>query len=232
MKPKDNRLAKQYASAMRRYLAPGKSKDLRPALRLGRAAVAIGLETLDLARIHEETLSLLGFANGPQAIVKRGERFFTEAITPIIESHRASRERILQLKNHSEMLRKRTMELTSVNRDLRQGIIRRKNVEAALKKTGEHYAHLLKESLRLQEGLRRLTRQVLFAQEDERKKISSELQNQIAQTLLGINVRLYSLKQEARFDLTDFQSEIFTTRKLVTKSALSVQRVAREVGNR
>ncbi len=230
MKPKEIRLAKQYASAMRRYLVPGNLEDLQPALRLGRAAVAIGLETLDLARIHEETLLSLGLANGPSPTVKQAERFFTEAITPIIESHRTSRARKLQLKSHSDTLRKRTIELATANRNLRRGIIRRKSMEAALKKTGEHYANLLKESLRLQEVLRRLTRQVLAAQEDERKKISAELQNQIAQTLLGINIRLYSLKKEAKLNLSDLKSEISSTQRLVAKSARTVQRVAREVG--
>jgi signal transduction histidine kinase len=71
-------------------------------------------------------------------------------------------------------------------------------VEAALRKSGEHYTRLLKESLQLQERLRNLTHQVLAAQENERRNISRELQDEIAQTLLGINVRLLSLKQEAR----------------------------------
>jgi len=43
----------------------------------------------------------------------------------------------------------------------------------------------LKDSLQLQEELRQLTHQVLAAQEEERKKISHELQDEIAQTLLG-----------------------------------------------
>ena len=74
-------------------------------------------------------------------------------------------------------------------------------METALKKSGEHYAKLLKESLQLQEGLRQLAHQVLATQEDERRKISRELQDEIAQTLLGINVRLLSLKQEARSNI-------------------------------
>jgi signal transduction histidine kinase len=101
-------------------------------------------------------------------------------------------------------------------------------VEAALKSSGENYARLLRESLQLQEGLRQLTHRVLTSQEEDRKKISLELQNEIAQTLLGINVRLCSLKQEARNNTKGLKKEIASTQRLVVKSARSVRRVARQ----
>ena len=123
---------------------------------------------------------------------------------------------------------RRTLELAVTNRQLKRGVVRRKSVEAALKKSGEHYARLLKDSLQLQEGLRQLTHQVLAAQEEERKKISLELQDEVAQTLLGINVRLLSLKQEARSNTQGLKKEIASTQRLVAKSARSVRRVARE----
>jgi signal transduction histidine kinase len=88
----------------------------------------------------------------------------------------------------------------------------------------------LKDSLQLQEGLRQLTRQLLASHEEERKKISLELQNEIAQTLLGINVRLLSLKQEARNNTKGLKKEIASTQRLVVKSANSVRQVAREFG--
>jgi signal transduction histidine kinase len=111
---------------------------------------------------------------------------------------------------------------------LQRGIARRKSVEAALKKSGTHYSKLLKDSLHLQAGLRELTHRVLAAQEDERKKMSIELQNEIAQTLLGINARLLSLKQDARMNTQCLKTEIATTQELVLKLAKSVRRVARQ----
>jgi signal transduction histidine kinase len=145
-----------------------------------------------------------------------------------VETHRAARQSRLDLARLTETLDDRTMELAATNRQLQRGILRRKSVEAALKKSGVHYSKLLKDSLHLQAGLRQLTHQVLAAQEDERKKMSHELQDEIAQTLLGINTRLLSLKQEARANTHGLKNEIATTQRLVVKSAKSVRRVARE----
>jgi signal transduction histidine kinase len=204
---------------------------LQPALKLGRQAVILGLETLELARIHERALVALDLSKSKNGLAKQAEIFFTEAIAPIVETHRAARRSKNELDRLNGKLGRRTAELTATNHQLQRGIVRRKNVEATLKKRGQHYAKLLKESLQLQGSLRHLTHQLLAAQEDERKNISLELQNEIAQTLLGINVRLFSLKQEARSNTKGLNNEIASTQRLVVKSAKSVRRVAREFGN-
>jgi len=111
---------------------------------------------------------------------------------------------------------------------LQRGIARRKSVETTLKKSGAHYSKLLKESLQLQAGLRQLTHRVLMTLEDERAKISHELQDEVAQTLLGLNARLLSLKKAARDNTHHLKNEIATTQRLVVKSARSARRSARE----
>jgi len=231
MKQKLNGLSQRYVTALREHLRKGPRRSLQPALNLGRRAVVLGLETLELARIHERALTTLEIADHRNGFIKRAELFFAEALTPIVETHRAARQSRTQLLRLNETLSRRTVELAATNRQLRRGIVRRKTVEAALKKSGVHYTKLLKDSLRLQEGLRQLTHQVLMTQEDERKKISRELQDEIAQTLLGINVRLLSLKQEARGSTKGLKNEIASTRRLVIKSAKSVRRVARKFRN-
>jgi len=228
MKRTTARLSQRYATALRNNLKQGPHANLQSARRLGHQAVALGLETLDLAKIHQEVLAALEASRGRDGIGKRAGMFFAEVITPIIETHRAARESKIQLSRLQEMLSRRTRELAATNRRLRRGVIRREKVEAALKKSGKHYTKLLNESLQLQEGLRQLTHQVLAAQEDERKKVSHELQDQIAQTLLGINVRLLSLKHEARTNTKGLKNEIASTQRLVIKSAKSVRRIARE----
>jgi signal transduction histidine kinase len=204
---------------------------LRPAIVLGRRAVVLGLETLELARIHEQAIFILELSKSKDGEIKRAENFFTEAITPIVETHRAARRSKIELDRLNVMLGRRTRELAVSNRQLQSGIVRRKNVEAALRKSGEHNTRLLKESLQLQGSLRQLTHKVLATQEHERTSISRELQDEIAQTLLGINVRLLSLKQEARTNAGGLKSEIASTQRLVVKSAESVRRAARKFRN-
>jgi signal transduction histidine kinase len=224
-------LPERYVTALRKHLKPESNGNLHHAVGLGRQAVALGLETLELARIHELALVKLDLSDGKREVIQRAEIFFIEAITPIVETHRAARQSKINLDRVNGALSRRTLELAATNRQLQQGIIRRKTVEAALKKSGQHYAKLLKDSLQLQEGLRQLTHQVFAAQEEERRQISRELQDEVAQTLLGINVRLHSLKREARGNTKGLKNEIASTQRLVVKSAQSVRRVAREYGS-
>jgi signal transduction histidine kinase len=225
------RLSQQYVTALRTHLKPGARANLLPALVLGRRAVALGLETLELARIHEQAIVTLEAASGKDGIEKRAEIFFNKANTLIEETHRAARQGNVHLSRMKETLGQRTEELAVSNRQLQRGIVRRKVMEDAFEKTGKHYNKCLEESLQLQKRLRQLTHRVLAAQEDDRKSISRELQDEIAQTLLGINVRLLSLKREARLNTNGFKNEIASTQRLVVKSAKSVRRVAREFGS-
>ena len=195
MKRKLIALSQRYVTALRKHLKQGPRASLQPARGLGRQAVAIGLETLDVARIHEEALATLEASSSKDGIIKRAEIFFAEAITPIEKTHRAALKANARLSQLNKTLGRRTVDLAASNRSLKQGIVRRKTVEQALKKSGEHSQKLLEESRQLQKHLQHLTHQILSAQEDKRKKISRELHDEIAQTLLGINVRLLTLKK-------------------------------------
>jgi len=231
MKQKLTKLSQRYVTALRKHLKQGPRASLQPALGLGRQAVALGVETLELARIHERALTTLGLFNSKNGVIKRAEIFFTEAITPIMETERAARQTKVDLSRLKETLGQRTEELAVTNRQLQRGVVRRKVMEEAFEKSGQHHHKSLEESLQLQKRLRQLTHQVLAAQEDERKNISRELQDEIAQTLLGINVRLLSLKQEVRSNTKGLKNEIASTQRLVVKSAKSVRRIAHEFGN-
>ncbi len=200
------------------------------ALQLGREAVGLGLETLALARIHEGALVELDPGNRRKRLLKQADKFFNEATTSIVATHGAARQGRVDLKRLNETLCKRTLELAITSGQLQRGILRRKGAEAALKKSADRNTKLLRESLLLQAGLRQLTQQMLIEQEDERKSISRELQDEIAQTLLGINVRLLSLQRDARTSSRGLKNEIASTQRLVARSARSVGRVARGFG--
>jgi len=225
-----NRLSQQYVITLEKHLKQGPRANLAPALQLGRRAVALGLETLDLARIHELALATLKLTGTHNAFTKLAGIFFAEANTAIEETHRSAREGKAELGRVMASLGRRTRELAASHLELKQGAVRRRDMEDAFAKRGKHQQKCLEESIELQNRLRQLTHRVLLAQEDERKKISHELQDEIAQTLFGINVRLLNLKQDARKNTKGLKNNIASTQRLVADSARSVRRVGRQIG--
>jgi signal transduction histidine kinase len=224
------RLSRGYATALQKHLKQGPRGSLQPARGLGRRAVVLGLETLDMARIHEATLASLEAASRRDGIIKRAELFFTEAISPIEKTHRAALKASTRLNQLAQALGRRTVDLAATNQSLKQRVAQRKGVEQALKKSARHYARLVKESQRLQKHLRHLTHQILSTQEKRRTKISRELHDEIAQTLLGINVRLLTLKKEATVNTKGFKKEIASTQRLVEKLVNTMSRFGHEFG--
>jgi signal transduction histidine kinase len=179
--------------------------------------------------MHERAFASLELSRGRNGLSQRAEIFFGEALTPIVEMHRAGRQSQIDMSRLSETLTRRTLELAATNRQLRRCLLRRKRAEAALKMGGLHYRKLLQDSLDLQEGLRQLTHRNLSALETERQTISHQLQDEIAQTLLGINVRLLTLKRAARGNASHLTKEIASTQRLVEESVKSIHRFAREL---
>ncbi|MEY4918409.1 MAG: hypothetical protein RL616_2322, partial [Verrucomicrobiota bacterium] len=223
------RLSQQYVAALERHLKRGPGAGWQSALKLGRAAVALKLDTLELARIHEQALAALGLANVKNAFTKLAGIFFSEANALIEETHRAAQEGRAHLSRTQVALGVRTEELAVSKRELRRGVAQRKVMTDAAVKNGKHHDRSLEESLQLQKRLRELTHRALTTQEHERTHISHELQDEIAQTLLGINVRLLSLKQQSHSDTNGLKREITSAQRLVLKSARSVRRFAREL---
>lgn len=228
MKKTTIKFTQRYVAGLRRHLKPGIRENLQPASKLGSEAAALGVDPLELARIHEEALAAQNTSEPRISRREKAGRYFDEALIPIVETHRAARQSKADLKRLGDSLTKRKAELAVSNRQLQRGILRRKSVEAALRKSGVRYGRLLKDSLQLQEGLRRLTHKVLAAQEEERRKISQELQNEIGQTLLGINLRLLTLRKEAKVNTAGLKNEIASMQRLVAKSVKSVRQVARK----
>jgi signal transduction histidine kinase len=233
MARKHTAIARRYAAALGKHLKHGPRSALQPARRLGRQAMFTGLETLDLARIHERALIALvlpGYSPGTRdTMVRRAGAFFAEVITPIEKTHRTTREANLRLNEMIGKLHRRSADLKVSNRQLKKEIVQRKLVEASLRNSERHYTKLLEQSQVLQGQLRHLSRQLLLAQEEERKRISRELHDEIAQTLTSINVRLAALKIAATVNTKDLQQKISSAQRMVEKSVDIVHRFAREL---
>ncbi len=227
------KFSRRYQAKLLAYLKRGPGARLQPARGLGEEALAAGLRALDMAKLHEQILVnrvLPGRAPAARAtLIKEAGAFFTEAIIPIEKVRPGARQAAERLNQIVETLSQRTVALAASNRDLHQEIIQRKAVEAALKKSERHFAQLLAQSHHLQEQLRRLSRQILSAQEEERKEISRELHDVIAQTLTGINVRLAALKKEAAHNTQGLNRNIARTQRLVEKSVDIVHQFARQL---
>src|SRR5690349_6300820 len=136
MKRKLTWLSRHYQTALRGHLKQGRPAGLQVAQDLGRQAMTIGLETLDLARIHEQaliTLVLPSLSSGSRAaLVRRAGTFFAEAITPIEHTHRVAQENNDRMERLNQALRKRSIALVASNQQLKQEVAQRKSVEEAL----------------------------------------------------------------------------------------------------
>jgi signal transduction histidine kinase len=233
MKRNHLKLSRHYRAALQAHLKHGRHASLESARGLGGHALAAGLQTLDLAKLHEQILIteiLPGCRAGKRsALIKQAGVFFAVAITPIEKTHRSTRDATIQLKKFIETLSQRTVELAAANLELSLEIGQRKAAEEALTKSERHYSELLKKSDHLQDQLRRLSRQIILVQEDERKRISRELHDVIAQTLTGINIRLATLKKEAAVNTKGLDRNIARTQRLVEKSVNIVHQFAREL---
>ena len=134
-----------------------------------------------------------------------------------------------QLNRIHEELRQRTLDLAKSNKQLKKEIARRKIAEKSLRESERQSCEVLKKSQLLQEQFRLLSRRILQAQEDERKRISRELHDVVAQMLTGINVRLATLKKETSANTKDLSRKISHAQRLVLKSVDIVHKFAREL---
>lgn len=129
----------------------------------------------------------------------------------------------------AEESQRRIAVLAASNRKLELQIVQRRAAEAALKTSERCQRQLLAESQGIRDQLRLLSRQLLLAQEEERKRISRELHDVIAQTLTGINLRLAALKRDAPMNAKGRERHLTRTQQLIEQVVTVVHQFAREL---
>jgi signal transduction histidine kinase len=225
-------LSAGYLAALRTHLGKKRPGNGDRAQGLGRAALVGGLVTRDMALIHEQALVALAaddFVDMRNGSIKRAGYFFTQALIPLEAAQRATQEANRQLQQRNETLRLHTAALASGNLRLEREIARRKGGEMVIRKSKAQYKELFLASQVMQRKLRQLTRQIISAQEEERKKISRDLHDEVVQTLVGINVELSALGKGTSIGLRALKAKIARTQRLVENSVNAVHQFAREL---
>ncbi len=229
-----SQLSAHYLAALRTHLEQGHQRSLLPAHELGIEAVNAGLETLDLAKVHHQALDALILPDCPPStsdeMTLRAEAFFTEANVPIEKTHPSALDADAGLRQLQERLGQRTLDLAHSNRDLQQGITERISAETALEDSERISSQLLLESRQLEQQLKDMAHRIMSADEVERKKKSLQLHDEIGQSLLGIHMRLLTLKKQMATRNAGIAQEIATTQRLVEEAVKTINQFAHELG--
>jgi len=231
-KPTTSSFAERYLVALRSHLKRIPTVSLSSANALGREAVTMRLETLAVAKIHDLALAgLLGPDLAPfsrATLTNHAVLFFTESITPIEETHRAARKATADLLQLNAALIARTHDLAASSDELKHEIANRATAEAALESSRLSACQLLKDSQALEASLQDMAHRILSATEAERKRMSLQLNDEIAQTLLGISFRMEALKQQVSANQELLALEIALAQRVVEDSSHIIHRLTHE----
>ena len=137
--------------------------------------------------------------------------------------------RDITARKRNEAAQRRLEALTISNLELQREIDHRKSVEAALHHSEQLQSHALKQAQLQQQHLRDLSHQILHAQEEERKRVSRELHDVIAQTLVGISVHVGGLTEAITDNPATLRAKIADVHRVVDASLDIVHRFAREL---
>ena len=193
-----------YKAALGRHLRAAKGSA--GSTTIGRLARSMGIETLELARIHDRVVSDLKPSPGSTS---RQESFFTGAVLPIEEEHCGSSEALVSCARLAARLGRRTGELASARTRLLHEVARKKSLQDELKRSVRKQGDSNEHASFMEARLRRLAHRLLTAHEEERRRLSRDLHDAIGQELIQINVGLADPKIRVR--LADLGGGIFAS---------------------
>jgi len=118
---------------------------------------------------------------------------------------------------------------TAANAALELEIERRKALELALQTSQQTTTELLEKSRLLEHEQRGLSRLLLTAQEEERKRISRDLHDVIAQSLTIVNFRLANLETKSDSISAEFHQKVQDAQISIMQAVDTVHRFARDL---
>jgi len=180
--------------------------------------LASGEQVCEAALLRDDATSFWASLHGTLSSDVEGEKKWCRVVVSDITSLKQAQE-----------AQRRMEALAAANAELRQEIVQRKAVEARLEQSKQEQTRLLKRSQAMHHELRLLSRRVISVQEEERKRISRELHDVIAQTLTSISLRLAALKTEASRNPEGLERSIGRTQEEVVRSVNIVHQFAREL---
>jgi signal transduction histidine kinase len=218
-------LASRYRCALNDYLGQRRNEGLQAARALGCVALRSGMGVFDMARLHEDivatALTFEGTRDEAEQRARAAENFLLDALSPFETARRGLPEAYLRLGRLNEKLERRNRALATID-------ARRHSTEEALQESKERCSMLFQQARSMKEDIRQNSARMIQAQEEERKRISRELHDEIGQILAAMNVGLVMLKKHAGHDLP-FQRRVADTQALLEQSMESVHRFAREL---
>lgn len=198
-----SKLSEAYLAAVRSYVLQAPEGDLASAREIGSLAIQLGGGAADFAKLHKLSLAIFALprysGNDAVYLATRATEFFTEAVSAMEE-------------------------VPSFNGDP----LPREKTKHEINTSAENSVLLLEKSRLLEERLQEHARKIMASNEAERKQLSLLLQDEIAQTLLGLQMTLLALNKEASNNHDHLVKEINTTQRLVNESVQTITRFARE----
>jgi signal transduction histidine kinase len=219
-----------YREALNEHLARPCKATLRKGFALGKAALRAGMEIFDLISLHHQALAEGAMPDGSSMMQTRSavglESFLLAALSPF---KTASGAKAGSSDRKGKTLSAEHMDaLSSRNARLEEEIANLQRAETAMREGKDHYFQLYQNARAMEAKLRELSAQVLSAQEDERKRISRELYDEIGQALIAVKVTIAMLKIRAASDPA-FQSNVAEAERLLANTMETVHSFAREL---
>jgi hypothetical protein len=233
-KPPTTGLPEQYLKALKEHLEQGAQENLQlqSAYEMGSLAVLAGLETLELAKLHDHAMEQLLSPADPEDRradwTRRGVVFFTEANVPIENKHSSALAADADLNELNATLDQRTLDLARSNSELQQQIALRRSAEVSVQTGALASDELLKDSRILEKDLQSIAQKIISVTEEERKKMSLHLNDEIAQTMLAIHIRMLALQKMLAASDSNLTTEISSIQRLIEDSSVIIHRLAYE----